>query len=492
MKYLLFGTGTIYRRNKQRLLELLKNDDIVAFLDNNNTGIVDEIPVYSPNEIGKLDYDRILIMTAAYKEVHEQLRKLGVPEGKIQYWELFRAENSDHNVIQYNSDVQGSEINSNIDCKIHRILIVAWRMNYDGGTLAAVYACKALIKLGYDVALATPEIDDRLLTELCKEGLHILKCGSLPIIGNQEKEWISKYDVVLVNVFPMIESACEIAKKVPVLWWIHESGRKYSSIYPEYSFLYSSYVQNFYKDHKEVYIAAVSKKARQGFEELFPDRVNSVIPLGIPDVMNQGLEIKLQYTDSLKHNVDKKITIAVIGGISKQKGQDIFLNAVQMLDDVSGLYFEMVGKTGTTAYSKEIQKKAESMKNVIIAGELTREEMHEEYKNIDVVLCSSRDETLSITIVEGLMYGKVVITTDAAGVADYIEDGKNGFVFRSEDASSLAETIRFVAAHWNDMGDIRRQARKTYEDNFSMDAFGLRLEKEMKKAKEYWKEARSE
>lgn len=563
MNYLIFGTGTIYHRYQEKLRELLSGDRIAGFLDNNKTGAVDGVPVYSPKEIGKLQYDRILIMAAAYREIHDQLIGLSVPEEKILYWEIFRAERSGHEVVRYNPedpvptlraaepefeemslqkpDRTGEDtkvpvcIGMNPDrivskspyiepagYRLHRILVIAWRMNYDGGSLAAVNACRALKKAGYSVCLAASEIDDRLLKELCSEQLEVLVCPALPVITEAEERWICCYDAVIVNVFQMIEAASEISKFRPVLWWIHEAGQEYSSIYPEYTFLYRSYAEKLKQGAQRIYICAVSSRAKQGFEELFPGRAHAILPHGIPDQTKKkvlrgsgelqhrderGCSCKFpQHSDDDRNcmpgsndpdkngaactdseNSERRITFAVIGGVSYLKAQDIFLDAAEKFREETGLRFEIVGRVGTTSYAEEIRRRAESLPNVTLRGELTRAEMAREYRNIDAIVCSSRDETLSSTIIEGLMYGKVVIMTDHTGIAQYIRNGRNGFICRTEDADSLSDTMRYVVTHWNEMDTVREEARKTYERYFSMDVFGKRLAGELEKAVDYWK-----
>lgn len=70
-------------------------------------------------------------------------------------------------------------------------------------------------------------------------------------------------------------------------------------------------------------------------------------------------------------------------------------------------------------------------------GVKSRQEMKELYQNIDVVVCASLEESLSMTIVEGMMNEKICITTDATGIAKYVEHGVNGLVCKANNPTDL-------------------------------------------------------
>ena len=74
------------------------------------------------------------------------------------------------------------------------------------------------------------------------------------------------------------------------------------------------------------------------------------------------------------------------------------------------------------------------------------------------------------------MHSKVCIASDGTGMAEHIADGANGFICRAGDELSLREKMEYVAGHFGELSGMRERARKTYEENFSMDAFGRRID----------------
>lgn len=80
---LVFGIGNYYEKKKKSLTEAY---NIIAFIDNKKSGIIDNVPIITPSEIIKFDYDYIIIMSgAAFVQMTNQLIDLGVEVNKILY-----------------------------------------------------------------------------------------------------------------------------------------------------------------------------------------------------------------------------------------------------------------------------------------------------------------------------------------------------------------------------------------------------------------------
>lgn len=82
-KILIFGTGKYSLNNGSFFYE----DEIVGYLDNDKEKqgeVIDEKPVFAPENIKNIDYDYICVMSSKYAvEMTLQLLELGVPKNKI-------------------------------------------------------------------------------------------------------------------------------------------------------------------------------------------------------------------------------------------------------------------------------------------------------------------------------------------------------------------------------------------------------------------------
>jgi glycosyltransferase involved in cell wall biosynthesis len=201
----------------------------------------------------------------------------------------------------------------------------------------------------------------------------------------------------------------------------------------------------------------------------YPDVKLDILPFGIPDLCDG---------ERKKHGKKDKLVFAIIGGLWPRKAQDIFVKAIKMLDSQykDKAEFWIIGMYAENWYYYEICRLIQGEDNIKILGEMTREEIYKAYKDIDVVVCASLQETFSIVITEAMMYGKPSITTDSTGVADFIQDGKNGLICKTGDAADLSEKLQWMLLHQDLLDEMGNNARKTYEEYFTMEKFADRLE----------------
>lgn len=460
MRVVIFGTGKFYQKRKE---ELLSDREIerVAMIDNDASmhgTYVDGVPVLAVDQIASLTYDRILLMSVKADEMKLQLTELGVEGETIWYWKRFLSEKLRGTFYFHRGNlttVSGEK----------KVLIITESLGYTGGALAAVYAAEALQSRGYRIVLAAPEGNPVFVDEMKNRGLDLVICPALPYLHQEELAFIDLFDLVIVNVFPMILCAAEISRRKPVVWWIHEA----SDFYHASLIRFCEYAEKEKLENMDIY--AVSRIAQENFNHYFPGRITKTLAYGIPD--ERG---------AMPQKTDDRIVFAVIGGVTPRKAQDIFVKAVKKLRLEYGdrARFLVIGTSGQDPYSMEVKKMA-SDSSIEFLGELTREEIKKAFQDIDVLVCPSREDPLPIVVTEAMMYGKTCIVSDSVGMADHIEDGENGFVFRKDDADALAERMTWVFRNQNRLAKIGKNARKVYEECFTMDCFGQRLEDVLRK-----------
>lgn len=461
-KIIIFGTGGKLRFERKVRAGLFEQFHIIAYLDNNDARWgkeIDGVPIVSPARVHEFSYDKIVLMADYVKDMWKQLASLGVPPDRILVWDQFFCMDRHGIFIEHGSQVPAGH-------PLKKVLMISADLNYSGGAIAIWNAAKALSPKRYDVTVAAPEADVRLLREMTGRNIRVVIAPGIAYPQQEELDWIEQFDVVLVNVFPMIRCACVVSHYKPTVWWIHESSVKYSRIY--------SLVRDNQWEFDDpgamerLNIQAVSRKAQENFNFYYASRISEILPYGIPDTFSGN-----------KGKAAQTCVFAVIGTVYPLKAQMLFLDAAGMLskDGKKQAEFWIIGACGKNAYAQAVCEKAAAMPGVRILGELTQEQMAEAYQEIDVVVCPSLEETMSLTVTEGLMMGKVCIATEETGIADYLTDGTDGLICRAGSVQSLYEKMRWVLENPDACRDIRADARKTYEKYFTMEAFGKRLEK---------------
>lgn len=467
MKIIIFGTGKYYENRKAKLFQIIGNDRIVAFLDNKTETDVrfeKNHSVCNPARVNELHYDRIILMSSFWGEMKEQLLGYGVEDEKIISWERYYCEKMQGHFRLFTNNEMKTFYKK-------KVLFITHELAYGGASVAVAYAAMALQNRNYEVWIATPRIDEKYVKELINDGCNVAYVPSIPYMGNSERYFISCFDLIIANVFPMIKCSCDIAKTKPVLWWIHENSDAYDTAYKTSREKYPQYDN--IDCMKGIRISAVSNIAKDNFEKFYPNRVNSILPFGIRD----------EYTDRTGkiQRKKEKMIFAIIGGVCERKGQIILIKALKLLSEEvrRQAEFWFIGEDNTGAYSTMVKEESKEFPEIKFRGKMARETLINSFGAIDCVLCTSLEETMSIAIVEGMMFQKICVTTDKTGIAEYIRNGENGYVCEEGNPKVLADTVKFVLYHKDQLETVKKQARETYLKHFTLDVFGERLEQEM-------------
>lgn len=457
MKIVVFGAGRFYQRRKEEFL-FSTDDELVAIIDNNQEihgKEMDGIPVLAVEKIRTLDFDLVVLMSARADDMKTQLVQLGVDTKKIWYWGRYESKKKIEAFCLHCRDTMDFAGRK-------RILVILQSFGYHGGALTAVYAAKALKQRNYHVVLMASGGNQTFIDEMEKQGLNILICSALPYLYMEERAFIEQFDAVIVNVFPMILCAVEISKQKPVIWWIHEASISYKETLVQFS----EYAKTEQMDRMDIY--GVSRIAQDNFNYYFPNRITKTLAYGIPD------ELK----DMDRKDKEAPVVFAIIGVVMPLKAQDLFLEAVKHMREElkSKAEFWIIGFLGQDSYSNKIKEMVSNETSAALLGEMTRREIQNAFEEIDVLVCPSVEDSLPIVVTEALMYGKVCIVSDSVGMADYITEGKNGFVFPKGNRKALSEKMEWMIENREQLWQIGQNARQTYEDHFTLECFGERLE----------------
>jgi len=469
MKIIVFGTGSFYI-NRQ---DAFSKEQIITFIDNDKNKWnkrINNIHIVSPSNIKEFSYDKIVVMSRQKEEMKIQLiNDFGIDEALIldfnEYCE-YRAKNMDlcELVMHYKKNSFYFSKNKK------SILIITYALNYGGGSLAAFYAALALKEKGFDTVIVARKADKRLINEITSKGIVVFIQELIDWCTWEQISWIEQFDYVIVNTLQLGRLIKEIISRKPVLWWVHESKI-------EYEYLNKGIIENIDRMNIEAYV--VSDVASRIFRQYFYKINANILHYGIPDKGCHNTQFAIR----------GKTVFAVIGGIASIKAQDIFLQAITQLtqEERKKSEFWLIGACPLeNQYATSVLKHAKTIPEVKWLGELNREEIESEYKNIDVVVVPSRQETMSIVMTEAFMYGKIGIASNVIGMAEYIENEKNGLIFKNESVEDLAKKMSWVLNNKSKLTTMGEKARHIYEKHFTLEVFGDSLETIMGDLDDSW------
>lgn len=149
----------------------------------------------------------------------------------------------------------------------------------------------------------------------------------------------------------------------------------------------------------------------------------------------------------LRHGIQEheKVLLSVCRLVDSRsrKGYDLVLDALSFLEEnLHDLKYVIVGDGGDRG---RIEKKIQRMnlsKCVILAGEVSGEDLPRYYQSADLFVMPSEREGFGIVYLEAMACGLPVVAARCAGASEALQDGALGDLIAPGDSIGLAEKIR--------------------------------------------------
>ena len=173
---------------------------------------------------------------------------------------------------------------------------------------------------------------------------------------------------------------------------------------------------------------------------------------------------------------ENKLTILLPGRLTRWKGQENFIEAINILiEDYNKNNFQAIilgSDQGRNVYSKKLKSLVERYnltKKIIFFHHYS--EMPIAYSVADIVISSSIEpEAFGRVAVEAQSMKKVIIASDIGGSKETIINGKSGFLYKSNDPRELAKIINNVMELDKEaLYSIGNEGRKNVSKKFDVD-----------------------
>ncbi len=275
------------------------------------------------------------------------------------------------------------------------------------------------------------------------------------------KGFARKFDMVVANTvlnFPavMILDGAD----VPVYWWIHEHES-----YFEYG---RGEIPNPNSFKANVRVLVVSNYVKNIIKKEF-DYDADVFMFGVKDFGENN---------EAKRSVGVPLHFLVIGPISHEKGQDLLVNAYSNLPNgvKDKLKVTFVGTKSGDTFCKHFANDIAKEKNLEYLDAMPQGELMKLLAGSDGVIVCSRVETVSTVAVEAMSLGKCVVAGDSVAISSYIEDKRDGYLYKTEDKESFAELLKRLTLEGREaITGVGANSREIYDKEFSMSSFDKRI-----------------
>jgi L-malate glycosyltransferase len=151
--------------------------------------------------------------------------------------------------------------------------------------------------------------------------------------------------------------------------------------------------------------------------------------------------------------------IGLVGEISKRKGADRWENIFKIFSDkYKDVEFVIIGEgLSDPAFAKNVR---DSLFGLPVKFLGRKENMREQYAELDVILVLSKQDPLPTVIIEAGFSGVPAIGTKVGGIPELIEDGKSGYLVSSDSEVVAALDKLRDSELWKKMSEESHQKMK--------------------------------
>lgn len=295
----------------------------------------------------------------------------------------------------------------------------------------------------------------------------LMKQLALPVRFRQtflrEKPEVVHINAALVPLSIMRDASLIIAAKrakIPTLLHLH-GGRFLVEDFSN-KFLESLAVKMFKSADRIVVLSEIEK---ENLTRRFRDLKIEVLP--------NAVSIK---ESNIEKNVDKK-TMIFLGRLHESKGLHEIIEACKILESENLAFdFRCFGAGEKKDFFVGEMEKILGEK-FFYGGVISGEEKWDELFRSDIFLLPSRyGEGLPIAMLEAMAARCVPVASDVASVRAVVKNGENGFLVEPYNANQTADVLKNLLSDGFDRQTLRENARKTIEENYSMENYVQKLD----------------
>lgn len=203
-------------------------------------------------------------------------------------------------------------------------------------------------------------------------------------------------------------------------------------------------------------ITPVYRSRRFELTDRIPDRTRY-----LPFLMEPALS-----PERKDYFAQNRINLFCIGKYQKRKNHLLMIRAAEKLAEKYPVHLVIAGEVSDSFQEEYFQKVCAYVKEhrleqiVELYRDLNRTQVNELYKKSDLFVLPSTDEPAAVSHLEAMAFSLPVISGDDNGTADYIENGRNGYIFRDRDEEDLCQKIELII---QDRQNILKMGRESYQ-----------------------------
>ncbi len=180
-------------------------------------------------------------------------------------------------------------------------------------------------------------------------------------------------------------------------------------------------------------------------------------------LIRNGIKLDRFYKKK-EYKKKKSFNFGMASRFIKTKGHKLLIECFKDLP--RNMILRFAGSGDLENELKKILKKYKN-KNIYFDGYVPKNEMSQWFNKIDYYLHISDGETMSLSIMQAMAMGKVVITSDVSGINNMIRNKYNGYLVKNS-KKNIIRTIKQVTSDPTYNLNIIKNAQKFAKKNFNL------------------------
>lgn len=172
---------------------------------------------------------------------------------------------------------------------------------------------------------------------------------------------------------------------------------------------------------------------------------------------------------------DESIRVLTVGHVVDYKNPMLWVEAAaRVLEKMPALRFTWVGPGPLIEPCRRRVADLGLQGKVVFAGAST--DLHKYFESCDIYIQPSKIESLGLSVLDAMRYGKPCIVTNVGGLPELVRSGESGWVVDVADDHELARRVMQLAKDPVERERMGQSAQTIYASRFSPD----RWESEMR------------
>jgi glycosyltransferase involved in cell wall biosynthesis len=162
-------------------------------------------------------------------------------------------------------------------------------------------------------------------------------------------------------------------------------------------------------------------------------------------IIPNAIDIGYWRNNSISNSKSRNPDIVFVGSLIYRKRPDLLVDAFNdYLKDEPRACLHIVGEGPEKEHLKQIIQNYGIEESVKFLGRIPIEDLRSLYQNAMMLVLPSIAEGVPTVLLEAMACGMIVVSSDLAGIRHVIDQGKNGFMFSTNNQASLLKTLQHV------------------------------------------------